>query len=111
VSLTNNVATLTAANTFAAGDSVTVTGLTSAFLDGTYTITAATATTFSYALTHLAVPATTDSGSADVTDYTFQIDSGTVEFSLGDPSANNHLDVTGAFGTPAVGTTAAVPGL
>ena len=61
--LTSNVATLTTATdpALTVGDSVTITGVDSTF-NGTYTVTAVTATTFSYALTHADVAAATATG-------------------------------------------------
>jgi hypothetical protein len=62
--LTNNVATLTiGANDFRVGMPVTVTGVDATF-NGTYTITARTSTTFSYAKTASNVTSTAASGTA-----------------------------------------------
>lgn len=54
VALTSNMATITAANTYAPGNVVAVTGLTSgnAPLNGTWTVLTASATGFTFALTH-----------------------------------------------------------
>jgi len=62
--LTSNVATLTAANHgFAVGFSVTVAGVDATF-NGTYTITAVTTNTFSYAKTASDVPSASATGTA-----------------------------------------------
>lgn len=62
--LTGNVATLTiGANDFRVGMPVTVSGVDATF-NGTYTITARTSTTFSYAKTATNVPSTAASGTA-----------------------------------------------
>jgi len=67
-SVTGAVVTFTAANTFAAGQTVTVTGLTTAeglALDHqNYLITAVTSTTFSAATTAATIASTTDAGTA-----------------------------------------------
>ena len=64
-SLTGNMATLTTptGNNLFVGDTVVVAGLTTnAFFNGPYVVTATTATSFSYALTHADVAGTADSG-------------------------------------------------
>jgi hypothetical protein len=63
-SLTNNVATLTASNSYSVGQTVNVKGVTPSSFNGIYTITAATSTTFSYALTGTNVNPTTQGTSA-----------------------------------------------
>jgi hypothetical protein len=64
--LTSNVATLTSnAHGFVVGETVTVAGVDATF-NGTYTITAATANTFSYAKTAANVASTGASGTASV---------------------------------------------
>jgi hypothetical protein len=63
--LTSNVATLTVgANDFIVGDSVVVTGVDATF-NGTFTLTAVTATTISYAKTASDVASTAATGSVD----------------------------------------------
>lgn len=53
VALTTNVATITvAAHTFVVGDNITVQGCSNAVFNGTYKVTAQTATTISYARTN-----------------------------------------------------------
>lgn len=66
VALTTNVATITANNQFQVGDSVKLTGLTTAtFLNNqTVTLTAANATTFTFAFTHADYPSAADTGTA-----------------------------------------------
>lgn len=68
VQLTSNVATLrmTAAANFQVGQSVVVSALTNSQFNGTFTITAVTTTTISYALVGANVGATADSGTAAV---------------------------------------------
>jgi hypothetical protein len=63
--LTSNVATITTseAHGFAVGNTVFVSGVDVTF-DGTYTITAVTSTTFSYAKTASDVPSAADTGNA-----------------------------------------------
>jgi hypothetical protein len=63
--LTSNVATITTseAHGFAVGNTVFVSGVDATF-DGTYTITAVTPTTFSYAKTASDVPSASDTGNA-----------------------------------------------
>lgn len=64
VALTSNVATLTTsgAHTFTVGTPITVSGLTTSALNGSYTISAVTGTTLSYALTHANIASAADSG-------------------------------------------------
>lgn len=65
VSLTSNVATYTAANSFSAGDKTTVTGLTTTALNITYQpIVSASATDFTVAVTHADISSTADTGIA-----------------------------------------------
>jgi hypothetical protein len=64
VALTSNLATITAVNVFQPGDVVTITGLTTSALNGTWTVTAASNTTFTFALTHANISSTADSGLA-----------------------------------------------
>jgi FG-GAP-like repeat len=54
----SNVATITAANTFTAGQTVVITGMTPSGYNGTYTIASATPTDFTYALGASQVSAT-----------------------------------------------------
>ena len=62
----SNVATLTTSNApFAVGNTVTVSGMTpDSFYNGTYTVTAVSGYTFSYALTHADAGPTTEAGTA-----------------------------------------------
>jgi hypothetical protein len=66
VSLTNNVATLTANNSYQVGQTVNVTGVASpnTAFNGIFTITAATSTSFSYALTGSNVATTSEAGAS-----------------------------------------------
>ncbi len=70
VSLTSNVATIATptATSYAVGELVTVSGLSSAhsFFDGTYQITAVGSNSFSYALVHADVATIADSGTTDI---------------------------------------------
>ena len=69
VALTSNVATITAINNFAVGQTVVISNTTvsSGLFNGTFLITAVTATTFSFALTHANVGSTSDTGTASAT--------------------------------------------
>ena len=71
VSLTSNVATLTDNNTYAVGQTVNVAQLTgaNARFNGIYTITAATSSSFSYALSGTDVATTAATGSASLGGY------------------------------------------
>ena len=69
-SLTSNVATITAINSFSAGMTVEVSGTTGGIYDGTYKILSATPTTFTYALTHANVGSASDTGWASAV-YSF----------------------------------------
>lgn len=64
IQVTSNVITYTANNTLSVGEYVTVSGLTNGFGNISGTVTAATTTTFSLALTHADVGLTADSGTA-----------------------------------------------
>ena len=74
VALNNNVATITtlSAPNFVVGEPITVTGLTNTEFDGVYTISAVSATGFSYSLTGANIATTPDSGTAIYTnDFTY----------------------------------------
>lgn len=64
IQVTSNVITYTANNTLSVGQYLTVSGLTNGFGNISGTVTAATSTTFSLALTHADVALTADSGTA-----------------------------------------------
>ena len=64
VALTSNVATITATNNYTTGDVVTIYGLTTTALNGTWTLTGATGSTFTFAFTHANIGSTGDSGTA-----------------------------------------------
>ncbi len=64
---TTDTATITAANTFTAGETVVIANVTPAGYDGAFTITAATPTNFTYALTSAPGGAGTAFGAATVT--------------------------------------------
>jgi hypothetical protein len=64
VALTNNVATLTAANNFTVGDILAISGLHNSVFNGIFTVTAVTSSTFSFALQNSNVSATSDNGTA-----------------------------------------------
>ena len=67
VALTSNVATITAnAHGYAVGQSVVIAGLTNTVLNGTYTITAVTTNTFTYAKTNDNIVSVADTGTAKV---------------------------------------------
>lgn len=67
VALTSNVATITAnAHGYAVGQSVVIAGLTNTVLNGTYTITAVTTNTFTYAKTNDNIASVADTGTAKV---------------------------------------------
>lgn len=77
--LTSNVATITAINSFVAGQTVVITGTTSTggIFNGTFLIIGATATTFTFALTHGNVGSGADTGFATAT-FNFGIAAPTV---------------------------------
>lgn len=68
-SLTSNVATITAVNNFAVGQTVTISNTTngSGAFNGAFTITVATPTSFQFALTHANIGSATDTGNASAT--------------------------------------------
>lgn len=67
--LTSNIATITAINNFAVGQTVVVSGTTntSGALNGTFQITAANSAQFQFNLTHADIGSTSDSGFANAT--------------------------------------------
>jgi hypothetical protein len=67
-SVASNVATIqtTASHTFVVGNTVVVAGVSNALFNGTFTITAVTSNTFSYALTSINITAFTTTGTATV---------------------------------------------
>jgi hypothetical protein len=77
VSLATNVATFIVNNNFRVGDIVSVAGLTNSFLNGTLTVTARSATSFSAAITHADVSPTSDSGTVVLSSVPSIADSGT----------------------------------
>lgn len=68
-SLTSNVATITAINNYAVGQTVTIQNTTngSGAFNGTFLITAVTSTTFQYALIHVDIGSASDTGTASAT--------------------------------------------
>jgi hypothetical protein len=64
VAVVANVATIAATNTFAVGQFVTITGLTHTALNGTFQITAATGSTFQFAVTTANIASASDTGTA-----------------------------------------------
>lgn len=67
VAVTSNVATITtsAAHGFTSGATVVVAGLTNSALNGTWVLTSASGTTFTFAITHADIGSTADAGTAD----------------------------------------------
>lgn len=64
VAVTSNVATITATNTFASGDSVTIAGLTHTVLNGTWVLASASGSSFTFDITTSNIGSASDSGTA-----------------------------------------------
>ncbi len=60
-----SVVTVTANNSFAVGESVTITGLTPAAYDGTFVVVSATPTSFTYVDGSVALVTSTGTGTAE----------------------------------------------
>jgi photosystem II stability/assembly factor-like uncharacterized protein len=116
------VATLTATHSFSPGQLVGVSGLTDTTFNGTFTVTAATATTFSFTLSGPDTPPTPDSGTATLWDspslanvtrlernddnvatltinQTFRVGEQVIVSGLTDPSFNGTFTVTAVTAT------------